>query len=281
MSSVRHLGPNDSALEAAFMEYLKLPESEARFFGIEGAFRLRSLRALPLIEKMAERRFTVKSPGETPILSDKNIWSTQFEALSILAQWQGAQALPLLRSKAQEAPAVARLMAQFLWKDSFSQIVKWADAGDSAAEQAHEALTAEVPLSALRETRAQMLSVLRDPKAARELRHQLAIKVGRSSTPEEVDALLAEAEAAKDPETRLTLFAALSASRSPKTVPWLKKLSVEDPDPQIRLNSLMQLSLLLPPAEMRPLLEAAAIHDQDADNRQSASEMLKAPPPLP
>jgi hypothetical protein len=43
----------------------------------------------------------------------------------------------------------------------------------------------------------------------------------------------------------------------------------------------MQLRLLLPAAEVRPLLEAAASHDPDADNRQSAGELLKAPPPQP
>jgi hypothetical protein len=281
MSSVRLLGPDDSGLDPAFLEYLKLPESETRIFGINGAFRLRSLRALPLIQDIAQRRFTFKNPGEAPVLSDKNVWWTQYEALSALAQWQGAQALPLLRRKAAEAPAVARLMAMYLWKESLPDIIKWAGSSGSEAESAHEALTADVPLPALRETRADMLRILRDPRSDRELRHQLAIKVGISSTPEEIDSLLAEEAAVQDPQTRLTLSAALFASRNPKTIPWLKKLSVEDPNPQTRLGSLMQLRLLLPPAEARPLLEAAAAHDQDSGNRQSANDMLKAPPPQP
>jgi hypothetical protein len=281
MASVRRLEPADAALEPAFMEYLKLPESEARLFGINGAFRLRSLRALPLIQRMAERRFAFKSPGESPILSDKNLWWTQYESLSALAQWQGAQALPLLRRRAEEAPAVARLMAMYLWKESLPDFVKWAGSRGPGQELAQEALTASVSAPQLRAARPEMLRLLRDRKANRELRHQLALKVGVSSTAEEIDSLLAEQAAAKDPETQLTLAAALFASRSPRTVPWLKKLSAEDPDPQTRLGALMQLRLLLPAAEVRPLLEAAASHDPDADNRQSAGELLKAPPPQP
>jgi len=238
MASVRRLEPGDAGLDPAFIEYLKLPESEARTFGINGAFRLRSLRALPLIQEIARRRFKVKSPGEAPVLSDKNAWWTQYEALSALAQWQGAQALPLLRRKSAEAPAVARLMAMYLWKESLPDIVRWA--GAPGSERAHEALAADVPLAALRETRKEMLRILRDPKSDRELRHQLAIKAGISSTPEEIDSLLAEHAAAQDPRTKLTLFAVLCASRSPKTVPWLKKLSGADPDAPTRLGSLMQ-----------------------------------------
>ena len=277
MASLSRLNESNAGLEPAFIEYIKLPESEARIFGINGALHLRSLRALPLIRKIAEQRFGFQSPGESPVLSDKNAWWAQYEALSTLAQWQGTQALPLLRSKAGEAPAVARLMAMHLWKESLPDIAKWSGSGSAGVEKAREALTADVPLQALRETRPELLRILRDPKSDRELRHQLAIKVGCSSTPEEIDALLTEQGAAHDPETKLTLSAALFASRSPRTVPWLKKLSTEDRDPKTRLGALLQLSLLLPAAEARPLLEAAAAHDPDPENRQSAGDMLKAP----
>ena len=60
-------------------------------------------------------------------------------------------------------------------------------------------------------------------------------------------------------------------------MPWLKKLSAEDPEPKMRIGALLQLRLLLPAAEARPLLEAAAAHDPDPENRQSAGDMLKAP----
>ena len=279
MSSLDRLDERSISLEPAFVEYIKLNESEARIFGIHGALRLRAPRALPLIRKLAEKRFEHRSPGESPVLSDKNAWWAQFAALDALAQWQGAPVLPLLRKKAGEAPMVARIMAEHLWKDSLPDIIGWAGGRGAAKERAHEALTAEVPNSALRATRARMLAVLRDPKADRELRHQFAIKVGLCSTPEELDLLLADEAAAKDPEVKLSLRAALFASRSPRTVPWLKSLTAKDPDPKMRMGALLQLRLLLTAAELRPLLEEAAAKDPDADNRQSAEGLLKDPNP--
>jgi hypothetical protein len=276
MSSLDRLDERSAALEPAFVEYIKLKESDANIFGIRGALRLRAPRALPLIRKFAERRFEYRSPGESPVLSDKNAWWAHYEALAALAQWQGAQALPLLRKKAAEAPMVARLMALHAWKDSLPDIIKWSGGNRAAKERAHEALTAEVSVPALRQTRARMLAVLRDPKAERELRHQLSLKVGICSTPEEIDELLTEEAAAKNPETRLSLRAALFASRSPKTVPWLKSLSARDPDPKMRMGALLQLRLLLSPAELRPLLEETAAKDPDPDNRQSAESLLRS-----
>ena len=278
MASIRLLDDRSAHLEPAFIEYIKLPESEAKVFGINGALRLRVPRALPLITEIARRRFSVKSPGETPVLSDRNAWWAQYEALSALAQWQGAKVLPLLRRKAGEAPSVARLMALNLWKESLPQIVSWANSGGSGAEKAHEALTANVPIPDLRATRAEMLKIVRDRKSDSDLRHQLALKVGFCSTDEEIDALLAEQEASPDPQTRLMLSAALFASRNPRTIPWLKKVALENPDPKTRIGALLQLRLMLPPAEHRALVEQAAARDPDPDNRQTAGEMLKAPP---
>jgi hypothetical protein len=166
-------------------------------------------------------------------------------------------------------------MALHLWKESLPDIVKWSGGKGAAKERAHEALTAEVPVSALRQTRARMLAILRDPKADRELRHQFALKTGICSTPEEIDELLAEEASAGNPEIRLSLRAALFASRSPRTVPWLKSLAAHDPDPKMRMGALLQLRLLLSPAELHPLLDAAAAKDPDPDNRQSAEGLLK------
>jgi len=275
LASIRLLDPASSGLESAFIEYLKLPENEAKFFGIDGALRLRSLRALPLITEIAQRRFSVKSPGEAPILSDKNEWWTQYEALSALAQWQGPQALPLLRRKTDEAPAVARLMALYLWKESLPDIVKWAGAGAADSEKAQTALAVDIPLPALRATRAEMLRLVLDRRSDRELRHQLAIKVGFASTPEEVDALLTQMQSARDTETKLMLSAALFASRSPRTIPWLKQLLTDAPDPKTRIGALTQLRLLIPAAKHRPLAESFAAHDPDQENRELAAEMLK------
>jgi len=282
MSSLRLMDPGSQRLETTFISYLELPENEAKIFGINGALRLRSRRALPLIEKLAQQRFSHKSPGETPVLADRNTWWAQFEALSALAQWQGAEVLPLLRRKADEAPAVARLLGLYLWPQALPDIVKWASAsGPAAAEKAHEAFNADVPQADLRATRARLVGLMNDPRSKRELRHQAALKVGLCSTPEEVDALLAQEAAAANPETRLMLRAALFATRNPRTVAWLKKLAADDPEAKTRLGALIQLRLLLPAAEVRPLLEAAAARDADPDNRETTAEMLKAPPAAP
>lgn len=277
MASLNLLDPKSIRLEQAFIEYLQLPENEAVTFGINGALRLRSQRALPLITEIAKRKFKVKSPGESPLLSRKNAWWAQYEALSALAQWQGVEALPLLEKKANEAPGVARLMARYLWKESLPKIIEWANAGGRQEEKAHNALTADVPLSALRATRAEMLKILNDGKADRELRHQLAIKVGLSSEDSEIDEILAQLETFKDPQTKLIFTTALFASRNPRTVPWLKKQAAENPDPKLRLGSLLQLSPMLPPAEHHSLVQWVAAHDADEENRRTAADMLKTP----
>ncbi len=277
MASLSRLDPKSAALEPAFIEYLKLPESEAVIFGINGALRLRSQRALPLITEIAKKKFKVKSPGESPVLSDKNAWWVQYDALSALAQWQGPQAYPLLEKKADEAPGVARLMALFLWKESLPQIAAWADAGGSQEEKAHEALAADVPLSALRATRPDMLKILNDSKSDKELRHQIAIKVGSSSTDPEIDELLAQWQTAQDPTAKLMIATALFASRSSRTVPWLKKQAAENPDAKLRLGSLIQLGPMLGTTERKTLLEQAAAHDADEETRKTAADMLQTP----
>jgi len=275
LASLRRLDESNVSLESAFIQYLKLPENEAKVFGITGATRLRSARALPLITEIARQHFAVKSPGETPILSDRNAWWAQYEALSSLAQLQGAATLPLLKRKSEESPAVARLLGLHLWKESLPQIAKWA-ASKKFSEQAHEALTSDVPLADLRATRPEMLRLVRDPKSDRELRHLLALKVGFCSSAEEINGLLAEEDAATDPETKLMLSAALFASRSPRTIPWLKALAAGSNDPRTRMGALTQLGLLLPPAEQRELWASAAAHEADPDNRQRAADMLRA-----
>ena len=278
MASLTLLDPKSTRLEQAFIEYLKLPENEAVSFGINGALRLRSQRALPLITEIAKKKFKVKSPGESPLLSGKNAWWAQYEALSALAQWQGAEAYPLLEKKAGEAPRVAELMALYLWKESLPKFAAWANAGGSRAEQAYNGLTADVPFAALRATRPDMIKIMDNRKFDKELRHQIAKKVGFCSNDAEIDALLAQWEASSDQTDRLMISTALFASRNPRTVPWLKKQAVENPNAKLRMGSLIQMGTILPAAEHRPLVEWAAAHDADEDNRRAAADMLKAPP---
>ncbi|MDD5656406.1 MAG: hypothetical protein PHF00_04030, partial [Elusimicrobia bacterium] len=241
-----------------------------------GLLRLKSPRALPLITAVAQRSFKSKSPGEAALMSDRNEWWAVYEALATLAQWEGAKALPLLRRKTGEAPAVARIMAGFFWKDCLPEFAAWAAGGRSAREKAAEALSASVPLEGLRAARPKMFELINDPKAPRELRHQLALKLGFCAEDADVERLLSEERAARAPETRLMLSAALFASRNPLTVPWLKATAGGHAEPKTRMGAMVQLGSMLPPEEIRPLLEAAAANDRDPENRQAAKDLLKA-----
>lgn len=276
LSSLRRIDADRGNLESGLIAYLQLPEDEAKIFAMTGLLRLKPPRALPLITAIARQRLRFKSPGEAPLLSERNAWWTTYEALSTLAQWEGAQALPLLRRKAEEAPAVARLIAGFFWERSLPEIAAWAGGSRLAREKAQEALAADVPLAALRATRPDMLKIVLDPKAPRELRHQLALKLGFCAEEADVKDLLAREEASRDAETRLMLSAALFASRHPLTAPWIEETARRHPDPKTRLGALVQLRSMIPAEKIRPVLEAAARQDPDPENRESAQDMLKA-----
>lgn len=268
--------PHSPHLEPVFLRYMEEPEPESVLFGIKGALRIRAAGALPLIRKIARRSFAFKSPQDTPLLSEKNAWWTQYEALSALAQWEGPKTVSLLMSRASEAPAVARIMALFVWKESLPQFVKWSEShGADNQERAKQALSAPVPAKALRETRPEMMRILRDPKADKELRHQIALKVGFSSSEEGIGELLKEYEALKEPETKLMFSAALFASRSRQVVPLLTQHAKEHPDPRIRAGARVQLKDMLPAAEYRALVEWASKNDPDPDNKRDAAEELK------
>lgn len=280
LASIELMDPHSPSLEPVVTRFLDETEPEAVLFGIKACLRLRAPKALPAIRKIAERQFPVRSVQGSPFLTERNTWLTQYEALAALAKWEGAKTLPLLARRAEEAPLVARIMALYLWKESLPQIVKWANSSSKQnKEKAAEALKAAVPAAAIRETREAMLKILRDRKADRELRHQLALKIGMSSTEGEVGTLLKEHQALSDKETKLMFSAALFASRSRQVIPLLEQHVKEHPEAPIRAGALVQLKDMLPPPEYRSLLEWASRHDPDPDNRQDASEQLKRPLP--
>ncbi len=277
MASIGLLDERSGHLEPAFLQYLAFPEADARLLAVNGAFRIRAARALPLIKDIAKKPFKARDPLEIATASERDEWWVTYEALSALAQWEGAKAYPLLRARADEAPRVARLMGAHLWKESLPQLARWARSGGADSEKALEGLKAPAPAQALRETRAEMLKSVRDPKAPRGLRHQLALKVGTTSSDEEVGALLEERETAKDAETKLMLTAALFASRSPRIVPLLEETVRKSPEPRARLGALVQLRSMTPAEKTRPLVETMAESDPDAENREAAAALLKAP----
>ncbi|MFI5348277.1 MAG: HEAT repeat domain-containing protein [Elusimicrobiota bacterium] len=242
MESLARVDPSSPQLEPLFISYLNQPEPETQLFGINGAFHLRSRQGLPLVRKIAERKFQAADASSITLLSQRNAWWTQFEALSALAQWQGEKVLPLLRSKADESSAVARLLGRFFWRQTFPDLKAWSESSDAnVREKAVEAAGAQIEPSEARATRDGMLDIVRDQKADEEVRHRLALKVGACSTDAEVESLIAEHDKAKEDKMKLLLMAAIAYSRSPKAIPLLVRYARDSEDEIMRKGARAQL----------------------------------------
>ena len=138
-----------------------------------------------------------------------------------------------------------------------------------------QALKAPADVQSLRLTRPILLQKVLDAKTDRDVRHELALKLGHCSTPEEISGLLAEYEGAKDPDTKLMLSASLFTSRSPQVIPLLRRHAQEAPEARTRLGALVQLIDMLGPEPARADLEWSAKNDPDAENRKEASALLE------
>jgi hypothetical protein len=242
MDSLALIDPSSPQLEPLFISYLHQPEPETQLFGINGAFHLRSRQGLPLVRKIAERKFEAADASSISLLSQRNAWWTQFEALSALSQWEPEKTLPLLREKADESAAVGRLLGHFFWKQTFPDLKAWAESGDAnVREKAVQAAGAQIEPSEARATRDGMLDIVRDPKADEEVRHRLALKVGACSTDSEVEALIAEHDKTKDEKLRMLLVGAAAYSRSPKAVPLLVRYARDSEDEIIRQGARAEL----------------------------------------
>jgi hypothetical protein len=255
MSSLSRIDPSSPQLEPLFISYLHQPEPESQLFGIYGAYYVRSRQGLPLVRKIAERKFEAADASAISLLSSRNAWWTQFDALSVLAQWQGEKILPLLRKKADESSAVARILGQFFWRETFPDLKAWAESPNAnVSEKAVQASGAQIELAEARATRDGMLDIVRDPKADEEVRHRLAMKVGACSNDAEVAALIAEHDAAKDAKMRLLLMAAISYSRSPKAVPLLVRYARDSTDEILRRGARLELVDLVGEEQAKALL---------------------------
>jgi hypothetical protein len=273
VKSLNLMDPKSQALESTFVEDLMSDDPDAQFFGLTGIVRLNDRHALPLILKITDRPMPLRDPRYTPYISKRKQWWLEYNALSVVAQWQGEQSLSLLKSRTLESPQVADIMAGYLWKDSLPYFEKWI-AKSKTSEIAEEGLNAPVPRDDLRQTRPDLMKILRDPKANTELRHLIALKIGFSSTEEEIGALLGEYDAAKNPTTKLMLEAALFASRSRQVIPLLTQTVKENVNAATRIGALVELKGLLKKDDYKPILTWVSVHDADPDNRQKASEEL-------
>ncbi len=256
MVSLSRLGPGNPHLEPLFMTYLGQPEPEAQLFGINGAFKLRSRAALPLIREIAGRKFTARAVTETTMMTERNAWWTQYEALSVLAQWEPEKSASLLERKGRESARVGSLLGQFYWKQTLPKLKGWVASGDLiAVERAALAAAAPIEPEVARATRPQMLALLRDLQLDPGIRHQLALKIGVTSTDEEVSALVGEHDAAPTPEERLYWAAAAFSSRSPKVVPLLVRYARQTEDPVMRKGTTAQLVDMVGEAEAATFID--------------------------
>jgi hypothetical protein len=255
MDSLALLQADNPQLEPLFLTYLRQTEPESQLFGINGAFRLRSRQALPLVHAIAERKFAAASAASINALSERNEWWTQYEALSALAQWEGDKSLRLLREKAKEIPTVARLLGQYYWRQTFPELSRWAVSADGAdLERAVEAAGAQISPADARATRDGMLALLRNPRADGEVRHRLALKVGASSNDAEVEELIREHDASADDKTRMPWAAAVFAARSPKSVPLLVRYAQQSADENTRAGARAELVDMLGEDPVKALL---------------------------
>ncbi len=256
MASLARVAPGSPHLEPLFMTYLRQPEPEAQLFGINGTFLLRARAALPLIHAIAERKFGASNVNETTMMSERNAWWAQYEALSVLAQWEGEKALSLLERKGEESAKVGTLLGRYFWKQTLPKLRSWSNSGGLiGSERALLAVSAPIDVEDARATRAPMLALLRDTKVDAEIRHLLALKIGASSNDEEAVALVAEHDAVASDTERLYWAAAAFSTRSPKVIPLLVRYARQTGDETLRKGAAAQL------IDMVGAIEAASLID--------------------
>lgn len=255
MASLARLTPGNPQLEPMFMTYLRQPEPESQLFGVNGAFRLRSRAALPMIKAIAERKFGASSVTENNMMSERNFWWTQYEALSVLAQWEPEKSRSLLESKGQESAKVGALLGRYYWKQTLPKLRAWSTASDILSnERAALAAKAPIDLAEARATRDQMMALFRDPKMDTEIRHALALKIGVSSTDEEAEALVKEHDAATNDVERMFWATAVFSTRSPKIIPVLVRYARQTAEETMRAGATAQLVDMVGEAEARKLI---------------------------
>jgi hypothetical protein len=96
---------------------------------------------------------------------------------------------------------------------------------------------------------------LGDAKADSEIRRQLALKIGLSSSQDEIEELIVKHDAAPNDAERLYWAAAVFVSRSPKAVPLLVRYARKTEDPVTSRGAAGQLADMLGEAEARALID--------------------------
>lgn len=247
-------------------------------FGMNGAYRLRYAPALSLIRALASKPFKFREAGPSLMPLESNRWHAEFQALRILALWEGKSALPLLVKRAKEAPSAASLMAELLWEESLDTIISWSESSRARAQDcAKAAWSANPPREALLRTASSLRKLILDTGKELLTRHGAALKLGPILEDAGVQDLIRERAQAKDEKTRLLLEAAIFASGNPAAIPLLEEHVRRNTSPEGRAGALLQLRGMLPQERYRALLQWVAQNDKDDENRRNALSELAAP----
>lgn len=269
------LAPADIGLSPFFALTLQDEDPVFQIFGLIGASRIRDPRTLDLIRALAEKDFPApeSSIGLSP--ADAHRFTLQFNAVRILADWEGEKALPMVLKRSKDVPGAGEIAAMAFWEKALEEFVAWSESKKPADRaRAAKAWGAPVPRAKLAATKARLWELALDKRRSVFTRHRAAIKLGICANEADVDRFLAE-RAKAEGKIRALLDAGLFASRHPKAIPLLVVYAKEANDPLARAGALFQLRAMMPPADYRALLEWVVKNDTDRENRaNSAAELI-------
>lgn len=273
-ASLSRLAPVDIGLSPFFAFALQDEDPVFQIFGLIGAGRLRDPRSLDLVRDLAKKDFPAAelSIGMSP--ADAHRFTLQFNALRLLADWEGEKALPLVLKRSRDVPGAGEIAAMAFWEKALEEFVAWSESKRPADRaRAAKAWGAPVARTKLAATKARLWKLALDRRRSVTTRHRAAVKLGICAEEADVDRLLAE-RAKAEGKVRALLDAGLFASRHPKAIPPLISYAKESSDPLARAGALFQLRLMMPPADYRALLEWVAKNDTDQENRTNATAEL-------
>ncbi|TPW19274.1 MAG: hypothetical protein FD126_2852 [Elusimicrobia bacterium] len=268
------LTPVDIGLSPFFAVALQDEEPVFQIFGLIGAGRLRDPRTLDLIRGLAEKDFPAPETSISMSPADAYRFTLQFNAVRLLADWEGEKVLPLVLKRSQDVPGAGEIAALAFWEKALEDFVAWSES-KKPADRARAAKAWGAPVSRIKlaATKPRLWQLALDPRRSVTTRHRAAIKLGICAEEADVDRFLAE-RAKADGKVRALLDAGLFASRHPKAIPPLVGYAKEASDPLARAGALFQLRSMMPPADYRTLLEWVAKNDGDRENRANAAAEL-------
>lgn len=250
------LAPVHPTLEPLALTALRAEEPESVFFGAHLAAKAGTPAAVEELRKVAGRKLGRARAEDASMATERQAWWSQYEALDVLASLSAEKALPLLRSRAAESPAVGAILGRRLWKAGWTDLLRLAGSRkDSDRAAAREGARQPIESADARATREPMLKAVMDPKLDEEFRHQLALKVGASSDDAEAAELSLRHDAAKSEGERLLWASAVFASRRPAAIPLLARYAREDGDERRRRGALSQLADMVGPEKAKALVE--------------------------